>query len=243
MKVRRILLVVFIALVFATNVYANPVEKAQCTPGGEYGNDVRITMDHKFEYGQLVIKRQNEGKDYTRNIETFKGGTYRLDLGSQGGITGYSVTYKNSGDEGYLTAEGTMTCAVSETTTSFNAAQDVTATPVVATPKVVKQEVEVTNTVKTVSVPVVQPETYVAPPVLEKETVTIPKTATTTITVPTVKPVEKVSVINTPIQDVEEENIVTPEEAVDEIPAVEEELHEDDAEGVDETLDADDVDF
>lgn len=239
MKVRRILLIIFIALVFATNVWANPVELAQCTPGGEYGNDIRITMDHKFEYGQLVIKRQNEGKDYTRNIETFKGGTYRLDLGSQGGVTGYSVTYKMPEDEGYRTAEGNLDCVAGVTTTPVAEATTIE-TPKTETLGSVQ---EVVATVNTVPAPVVQPETYVAPPVLEKETITIPKTATTTITVPTTKPVEKVSVIDMPVQDVEEESIVAPEEAVDEIPAIEEDLHDDEVQGVDESLDADDVDF
>ncbi len=101
-------------LFFTSAAQANPVESAQCTAGGEYGNNVNIKLDRSFDYGNLTIKRQKA--NYVRDLSTFNGGNYRLDLASQGGITGFTVSYKQKDATEFQIHDGQLDCTVATNT-------------------------------------------------------------------------------------------------------------------------------
>ena len=103
-------------LLFTSTAYANPVESAQCTAGGEYGNNVNIKLNRDFDYSNLTIKRQNENANYVRDLSTFTGGNYRLDLASQGGITGFTVSYRQKDATEFQTYDGQLDCTVAANT-------------------------------------------------------------------------------------------------------------------------------
>lgn len=71
----------------------NVVESVACTPGGEFGNMIHLKLSKQYKYGQLTIKRSATGSDYTRNLTSFQGGNYNIDLASKGGISGLSLEY------------------------------------------------------------------------------------------------------------------------------------------------------
>ena len=91
-------------------VNASPVVSAVCEGGGVYGHVVAIKLSPAYKYGKLTIKRANAGADYVRDLSTFTGGTYKLDLAPKGGITGFTLEYSEKDASTFTTEEGTLTC-------------------------------------------------------------------------------------------------------------------------------------
>ena len=90
---------------------ADPVLETSCQPGGEFGNIVTIKLSKDFRYGKLTVKRTLPGSDLTKDISTFVGGDYRLDLATKAGINGYTVEYAAKDPAAALTtAEGVISC-------------------------------------------------------------------------------------------------------------------------------------
>lgn len=74
--------------------FANPVEKTECSAGEEFAKHLLIYFKRGYFYGDLIIHRKAENSDYKRNLSTFKGGRYRLNLAERGGITGLTIQFK-----------------------------------------------------------------------------------------------------------------------------------------------------
>ncbi|EKD51675.1 MAG: hypothetical protein ACD_62C00207G0002 [uncultured bacterium] len=108
----KMFFLVFVLFIMSFPVMAGPVESASCTQGGEFGNLIVITFLKDIELGKLVIKRQKEDANYVRDLTNFKGGEYRLDIAPQGGVTGYTIEYKDSTSSDYQSHSDSLNCAV-----------------------------------------------------------------------------------------------------------------------------------
>lgn len=108
------ILILFISLFiyfFTLPLYAEEaVLEATCVKGGEFGNQVVIKLSRNYRYGKLIIKRTNANADHSRDLTSFQGGNYRLDLSSHGGITGYVLEYSPKDGTTMTTTSGTLTC-------------------------------------------------------------------------------------------------------------------------------------
>ncbi|MBI4412639.1 MAG: hypothetical protein HY541_09175 [Deltaproteobacteria bacterium] len=116
----KLLLFCLILLLFSPVLKgAEPVLETRCETGGEFGNIVTLNLSKDFRYGKLTIKRTLTGSDLTRDVGTFVGGDYRLDIAAKGGITGYSLEYAAKDPAAaFATTEGTLTCVSSPVSTT-----------------------------------------------------------------------------------------------------------------------------
>ena len=99
-------------LFFSQTILANesPVVSTLCESGGEFGTHVQVKLKTGFEYKKLIIHRLPEGADYQRDLSSFRGGRYNLDLNKRQGIQGFSIEFKKSEDLEYEVFKGSFSC-------------------------------------------------------------------------------------------------------------------------------------
>lgn len=102
--------VLFLGFPILATANDNPILNQSCASGGEYGFDFQLNLSRDFNYSKLEVLRKNPGSNYVRDLSSFQGGNYRLDLAAHGGIEGYRITYLDAATNAPVTVETPIEC-------------------------------------------------------------------------------------------------------------------------------------
>ncbi|OVE82061.1 hypothetical protein BVY03_02075 [bacterium K02(2017)] len=106
----RVFIMLLVFLMMPQLSRANPIETITCEMGGEFGRLVTLKLKRNTSFGKLTIYRQHENAEYLRDLSTFKGGSYKLDLSPRGGIKGLKIEYKENGQDVFTAREEPVNC-------------------------------------------------------------------------------------------------------------------------------------